>query len=242
MNLGVLFMDVRDPVCGMRFSPKKAATTTTLGGHTYHFCSASCRDAFVADPERHLDEGRSRPVPTNGAPIRDRSPADVPVPNEPAQIATDEGPGGTCPYCHEATVAGRSPGLGVEGIRLHELEALVRNEWRRRLGPDSYHRRHPPGLIRAVAFCAIHPGSKVLEDALESLIWDEVAELSTEAKSRKTIQCELGELVMAMRAVLKHNGVAWGRVLDLTDPVRRKMEAVLGWPGVLPVSSRDWDV
>ena len=41
-----------DPVCGMDVDPAKAAGTATHGGATYHFCSAGCRDRFLADPAR----------------------------------------------------------------------------------------------------------------------------------------------------------------------------------------------
>ena len=41
---------VIDPVCGMRIDPDDAAATAEHDGTTYHFCSQSCQDAFVADP------------------------------------------------------------------------------------------------------------------------------------------------------------------------------------------------
>ncbi len=46
----------RDPVCGTFVVPDRALTLTS-DGHAVHFCSARCRDAFVA---RHAHiEGRS---------------------------------------------------------------------------------------------------------------------------------------------------------------------------------------
>ncbi len=39
---------VIDPVCGMTVDPA-SAVSADRGGTTYHFCSAGCRDAFVAD-------------------------------------------------------------------------------------------------------------------------------------------------------------------------------------------------
>jgi Cu+-exporting ATPase len=47
---------VVDPVCGMTVDPAAAAATTTHDGMTVHFCSASCRDTFVADPAHYLTE------------------------------------------------------------------------------------------------------------------------------------------------------------------------------------------
>jgi Cu+-exporting ATPase len=39
---------VLDPVCGMNVVPAHAAATTMHEGRTYHFCSARCRDQFLA--------------------------------------------------------------------------------------------------------------------------------------------------------------------------------------------------
>jgi Cu+-exporting ATPase len=43
---------VRDPVCGMNIDPATAAGSAEHGGQTYYFCSQSCLDQFVADPEK----------------------------------------------------------------------------------------------------------------------------------------------------------------------------------------------
>jgi len=42
---------VRDPVCGMTVDPQAGKPRIDHGGHTYHFCSASCRDKFAKAPE-----------------------------------------------------------------------------------------------------------------------------------------------------------------------------------------------
>lgn len=44
----------RDPVCGMTVDPDAGKPTAVYGGHTYHFCSASCRGKFVMDSEAFL--------------------------------------------------------------------------------------------------------------------------------------------------------------------------------------------
>lgn len=44
---------IRDPVCGMTVDPT-AGKPTAEHGHTYHFCSETCRDKFVAAPEGYL--------------------------------------------------------------------------------------------------------------------------------------------------------------------------------------------
>jgi len=45
---------VRDPVCGMDVDPADAAGSHRHHGQLYHFCSASCRTRFQADPERFI--------------------------------------------------------------------------------------------------------------------------------------------------------------------------------------------
>ncbi len=47
-------MPVRDPVCGMTVDPKTAKHHADHHGRDYVFCSAGCRDKFVADPEKYL--------------------------------------------------------------------------------------------------------------------------------------------------------------------------------------------
>ncbi|MGH2596158.1 MAG: heavy metal translocating P-type ATPase [Actinomycetota bacterium] len=43
---------VKDPVCGMDVDPATAAASAEYEGTTYRFCSMSCHDQFVAEPER----------------------------------------------------------------------------------------------------------------------------------------------------------------------------------------------
>lgn len=43
-----------DPVCGMTVAAEES-TTADHGGTTYHFCSASCRELFAADPDGYLE-------------------------------------------------------------------------------------------------------------------------------------------------------------------------------------------
>ncbi len=43
-----------DPVCGMSVDPATAKHKAESGGATYHFCSARCRNRFVAEPEQFL--------------------------------------------------------------------------------------------------------------------------------------------------------------------------------------------
>ena len=45
---------VLDPVCGMQVDPANTAHHATHHGSEYHFCSARCKEKFVADPQRYL--------------------------------------------------------------------------------------------------------------------------------------------------------------------------------------------
>ncbi len=45
----------KDPVCGMRVDPAKAASTAEYDGKLYHFCSRGCGEKFRRDPKRYLD-------------------------------------------------------------------------------------------------------------------------------------------------------------------------------------------
>jgi P-type Cu+ transporter len=57
--------DVKDPVCGMSVDPHAAKHTAMHAGRPYYFCSARCRERFVASPETYLapDAARAAPVP-----------------------------------------------------------------------------------------------------------------------------------------------------------------------------------
>jgi Cu+-exporting ATPase len=45
---------VRDPVCGMTVDPDAGKPRVENDGHSYHFCSASCRDKFVKAPHEFI--------------------------------------------------------------------------------------------------------------------------------------------------------------------------------------------
>ena len=44
---------VKDPVCGMEFDPSTAAASEEYEGQTYYFCSKSCDDSFMTEPEKY---------------------------------------------------------------------------------------------------------------------------------------------------------------------------------------------
>lgn len=46
----------KDPVCGMDVDEREAKSkgfTAEFGGQVRFFCSAECRDRFIAEPTRH---------------------------------------------------------------------------------------------------------------------------------------------------------------------------------------------
>jgi trehalose synthase len=50
----VIPAEERDPVCGMSVSPEAAAPLAQFGGVAYRFCSDTCRDQFLRDPEHYV--------------------------------------------------------------------------------------------------------------------------------------------------------------------------------------------
>jgi Cu+-exporting ATPase len=52
-----------DPVCGMKVDPHTAKHRATHAGRPYYFCSAGCREKFVADPMRYLAKHATAPAP-----------------------------------------------------------------------------------------------------------------------------------------------------------------------------------
>jgi P-type Cu+ transporter len=82
--------EATDPVCGMRVDPETTSHHAGHAGREFHFCSAGCRQKFVADPARFLapESGRDQPAGPPGTIYT--------CPMHP-QIR-QPGPG-TCPIC-----------------------------------------------------------------------------------------------------------------------------------------------
>jgi P-type Cu+ transporter len=73
---------VKDPVCGMQFSPDKAAGKYNYQEHIYYFCNTGCLERFRSEPEKFLKpaatvsaeaivKGRSYTCPMHPEIIRD---------------------------------------------------------------------------------------------------------------------------------------------------------------------------
>ncbi|WP_338339223.1 heavy metal translocating P-type ATPase [Xanthomonas euvesicatoria] len=77
-----------DPVCGMQVDPLTTEHHATHAGTDYHFCSARCRERFVADPAKYLSPVTTAPAAAAGTTYT------CPMHPEIRQ----QGPG-TCPIC-----------------------------------------------------------------------------------------------------------------------------------------------
>jgi len=104
-----------DPVCGMTVDPHTAKHRAEHDGHTYHFCSARCREKFVAEPFAYL-EGRAIPPPAASGALYT-----CPMHPEVQQV----GPG-HCPKCGMA-LEPMMPSL--DGDSGGELAAMTRRFW-----------------------------------------------------------------------------------------------------------------
>ncbi|WP_372013586.1 heavy metal translocating P-type ATPase [Pseudoxanthomonas sp. 10H] len=89
---------VRDPVCGMQVEPGRSPHRAAHAGIDWHFCSARCRDRFLADPARYLQA----PGPAAAPPD-----ATYTCPMHPEVLR--DGPG-SCPICGMA-LEPLTPGL-----------------------------------------------------------------------------------------------------------------------------------
>lgn len=107
-----------DPVCGMTVDPARALSHEHRGS-THYFCSAGCRDKFVAAPAKYLHATASGAAPPAAAPAG----TIYTCPMHPE--VRQEGPG-SCPRCGMA-LEPESPTLD-EGENL-ELTDMTRRFW-----------------------------------------------------------------------------------------------------------------
>ncbi|MGA0586527.1 heavy metal translocating P-type ATPase [Dyella sp. KRB-257] len=104
-----------DPVCGMTVDPHTTKHRAEHEGHTYYFCSARCREKFVADPAACLGERKSAPPAPAGAIYT------CPMHPEVQQV----GPG-DCPKCGMALEPMMPTADEDDG---GELKAMARRFW-----------------------------------------------------------------------------------------------------------------
>lgn len=82
---------VRDPVCGMPVDPSETPFHADVYGETHHFCSARCKEKFIAEPMKYLAS-----VPTEDPAPAEAEGAIYTCPMHPN--IRQEGPG-NCPIC-----------------------------------------------------------------------------------------------------------------------------------------------
>jgi P-type Cu+ transporter len=105
----------KDPVCGMTVDPATALHRAEHNGHAHYFCAASCRQKFIADPDKYLQEHREPAVAASGAVYT------CPMHPEVQQ----DGPG-DCPLCGMA-LEPMMPSL--EHHDAGELQTMKRRLW-----------------------------------------------------------------------------------------------------------------
>jgi Cu+-exporting ATPase len=107
--------EAKDPVCGMSVDPARTAHHAEHAGHAYHFCSARCREKFVAEPWKYL-----APEPAPAAPVVAGTIYTCPMHPE---IRRDQP--GHCPICGMAL----EPLLPTESADNPELADFSRRFW-----------------------------------------------------------------------------------------------------------------
>jgi Cu+-exporting ATPase len=138
--------DTRDPVCGMTVDPHEAAGTAVHDGHTYYFCSPSCRERFQAAPETYVEHRGAEATDS-----RRRTPSG------------DEAVEYTCPMHPE--VRQRRPGACPKcGMALEPVTAAVpmtRTEYTCPMHPEIV--RLEPGFC-PICGMALEPRTVTVED------------------------------------------------------------------------------
>ena len=114
---------VTDPVCGMKVDPATSKYRADHRHETYHFCSARCRDRFVADPEGYLKPKAKPAAPEQAGHASPQKGVIYTCPMHPE--IRQEGPG-TCPICGMAL---EPVGANVEQGPNPELVDFTRRFW-----------------------------------------------------------------------------------------------------------------
>ena len=109
--------EVRDPVCGMLVDPASAKHRAEYASQPYYFCSAKCRERFVAAPTKFLTPQAPKPAEI----VPDGTIYTCPMHPQIRQV----GPG-SCPICGMALEPEVVTGEHVHNI---ELADMTRRFW-----------------------------------------------------------------------------------------------------------------
>lgn len=134
-----------------------------------------------------------------------------------------------CPHCGTQTDISRGDApILPGGLHLHEFEILVRNEWRRRLGPEAYDRAHEARLVRTLANVVAardSDGAAELRDELDQV----VADIAAVGRGRAAVRQEVNELLQAMESVFTNAGADPAATTPTLRSARRVLEGAMGY-------------
>jgi len=217
-------MQTRDPVCGMRLEQDQAVAVANHGGMDYHFCSPNCEEAFTGDPDRFVEAETSL---DNGGPSVDCS--TVANGDRELEDGLDE-ESTACPFCGTETSVERVGTAELGSLSIEELETMVRNEWRRVLGKETYRRPHPRSLVRALIQHARAPDNSDRRRMAEDELWAEIATLETWGLSRQFMRSELLALTQATLNVLEETAISFEGAQSILAWIETFVDETLGWP------------
>lgn len=140
--------------------------------------------------------------------------------------------GTRCPVCETDTGVQRERGPGVLAgyLSLDEFQVLVRNEWRRRLGPPAYGRAHPVLVVRLLAEMASQGPTPDRERRFTREVDRLAAALVVGGRERADVRWEVHQLLRAARLVLERAGVGEGAVRTFMAGALRAVRRALAYP------------
>jgi len=134
-----------------------------------------------------------------------------------------------CPYCGTDTPIARAPEPELGTLSIDEAEVLVRNEWRRLLGPAAYVHAQSPALVRALLVYALRPESPVRSHVAGVLLYRELMKFGAMGATQASIQMQLTMLPVALTGVLRASGLDARRRERIVAPLTAKVRETLGW-------------
>lgn len=135
-----------------------------------------------------------------------------------------------CPACGDETAVTRDGDEAIGGLRWTELDTLVRNEWRRRLGATAYARPHSRRFIRTAIEWAMTPDDFAVDDAFRDALWSQIAVMEVWGLGRRSAEVELYRLTQAIAVVLERSTLSGSRQRELAERFHRRLCDVLEWP------------
>ena len=133
-----------------------------------------------------------------------------------------------CPHCGSETGIQRGAPAGLPVTpTLAEFETLVRNEWRRRLGPKAYARSHSGKVIRDLATFLAENGEDLSLEQIEDGVEQVMVDLRVEGKGRQALWHEIAKLRHAVRAVLRNAGADFVTASDYVGRARGALDETL---------------